>query len=181
VRGKSAVQSDSELVAAVRAGDIGAYAALVGRYERIVRASVLRKTGDSHATEDAVQDAFLIAYESLASLRTAERFGAWLLGIAKNRAARTLQEKIRREHSVDDFDALPHDSNRRLSEQSLELLELVERLPEHERVVVGLKHFEGYTAAEIAAITGSPLGTITKQLSRAYARLGNWLTLEANR
>ena len=65
-----------------------------------------------------------------------------------------------------------------LSNGSSELLELIERLPEHERLVIALKHFEGYTALEIANITSQSVGTVTKQLTRARRRLHDWLTQE---
>lgn len=52
-----------------------------------------------------------------------------------------------------------------------DLLEAVARLPDHERVVVGLRYFDGHAVNDIAAITGRPVGTVTKQLSRAIKRL----------
>ena len=51
------------------------------------------------------------------------------------------------------------------------LLAAVAGLPEHERVVVVLHYVEGHSAQTIAEMTGRPLGTVTKQLSRAVGRL----------
>jgi len=51
------------------------------------------------------------------------------------------------------------------------LLNLISRLPDHERVLIGLRFFDGQSVAEIAQITARPVGTVTKQLSRAIARL----------
>jgi RNA polymerase sigma-70 factor (ECF subfamily) len=173
--------SDAQLVADVRAGDTARYAVLVERYERLVRATVLQKLGDRNLAEDVVQNAFLIAFESLAALRDGERFGVWLLGIARNQSFRTLRDSARREHGGFDLDGLPGANASGLSADSVGVLECVERLPEHERVLIGLKHFEGHTVAEVAEITGRPIGTVTKQLSRAYARLEQWLKQEARR
>jgi RNA polymerase sigma-70 factor (ECF subfamily) len=175
------VQSDAELLVRVAAGDVDAYAMLVRRYERLVRATVLRKLPDRHQADDVVQDTFLIAYQSLVTLKDNTRFGPWLLGIARNRTARSYRNSARHEIGIDDMDALPNCDRSRVSDESMDLLELIENLPEHERVLVGLRHFEGHTAAEIAAITGRPVGTITKQLSRAHARLAKWLKQEARR
>ena len=61
------------------------------------------------------------------------------------------------------------------------LLTLVGRLPDHERVLVGLRFFDGHSLAEVATITGRPLGTVTKQLSRAIARLRAWSEKENGR
>jgi DNA-directed RNA polymerase specialized sigma24 family protein len=51
------------------------------------------------------------------------------------------------------------------------LLEAVMRLPDHERNAVLLCHFQGHSVRDAAALTGRTVGTVTKQLSRAYARL----------
>jgi len=51
------------------------------------------------------------------------------------------------------------------------LLAAVMRLPERERQVVTLRYFDGHSVQAVAEITGRPLGTVTRQLSRAYARL----------
>jgi RNA polymerase sigma-70 factor (ECF subfamily) len=66
-------------------------------------------------------------------------------------------------------------NNRPLSDESGLLLRLVCRLPQHERVVVALRHFDGHSVHEIADMTRRPVGTVTKQLSRAHQRLRHWL------
>jgi RNA polymerase sigma-70 factor, ECF subfamily len=175
------VQSDAQIVREVCAGEVAMYAVLVRRYERLVRAAILRKIADRHLADDLVQDTFMIAFASLSTLRNGSLFGPWLLRIARNRASRSYRHAARHEVGAVDFDAMPSAAATGLSDESRDLLELVERLPEQERVLVGLKFFEGHTAADIAEITGRPVGTITKQLSRAYARLGKWLELEARR
>ena len=55
-----------------------------------------------------------------------------------------------------------------------QLLSLIARLPERERILIGLRYFDGHSMAQIAAITTRPIGTATKQLSRAIARLRSW-------
>ncbi|MEZ6138170.1 MAG: sigma-70 family RNA polymerase sigma factor [Pirellulaceae bacterium] len=65
-----------------------------------------------------------------------------------------------------------------MSPYSLELLEFVERLPEQERVVIGLRHFDGHSIQDISQITGRPIGTVSKQLSRAHERLRGWVNEE---
>ena len=58
-----------------------------------------------------------------------------------------------------------------LPAESEELVEAVAGLPEHERQVVVLRYLHGYAVAEIAQALGRPVGTVTKQLSRAVQRL----------
>ena len=52
-----------------------------------------------------------------------------------------------------------------------DLLAAVARLPEHERIVIVLRYVDGRSVAEVAAALGRPIGTVTKQLSRAIERL----------
>ena len=97
------MNSDAELIDLVQAGDVEAFAVLVRRYERLVRATVLRAVHDRHVAEDVVQDTFLSGFESLGTLRNASKFGSWLLAIARNQAARHARQAIRHEVCVADM------------------------------------------------------------------------------
>jgi RNA polymerase sigma-70 factor, ECF subfamily len=177
--------SDAELVLRSQRGDVDACTLLVRRYEKLVVAAAHHVTRDRHAADDAAQDAFFAAFNSLATLRDRDRFGPWLLAIARNQASRFVRSRVRTEACVPDIALIESPSESpseaRLSETSERLLELVERLPEHERIVVGLRYFRGHTAEEVARITGRPIGTVTKQLSRAHARLEQWLGQEIHK
>lgn len=170
------MQSDTRLIDRILAGEHEAYAALVERYERQARTAALRIVQDSHIADDVAQEAFVAAFESLASLRNSSRFGGWLLGIVQRQAARALRKRCRSPALVGDVGAhCDPESNGRASPETLELLELVDHLPEQERVVIALRHFDGHSVQEIAEITDRPVGTVTKQLSRAHQRLRTWL------
>lgn len=167
---------DAELVARANRGDIGAFGALVERYERSVVAVALAELRDIHAAQDVAQSTLLLAYRRLATLRDGSKFGPWLLQIARRQIS-----DVRRTRSVtvglpDQGEVTLIDSSQEAQRwsQHEDLLALVARLPDHERMIVGLRYFDGHGTAEIAEMTGRPLGTITKQLSRATARLRAW-------
>ena len=172
----SPVISDDSLVTATLAGDGGAFAALVTRYQRAAIATCLAILRDRQLAEDAAQDAFVAAYRNLASLRDRAAFGGWLLSIARNRSARLAGQRAKHppvtrggdQHLAADPTPLPDEA----------LLDALANLPDHERTVVMLRHFDGHDLAAVAVITGRPVGTVTKQLSRAHQRLRR--TLEAN-
>ncbi len=66
------------------AGDRAAFAALVARYWRPVRAWLYGLCGEFHTAEDMAQDVFLRAWKSLPKLANAEVFRVWLFRIARN-------------------------------------------------------------------------------------------------
>jgi RNA polymerase sigma-70 factor (ECF subfamily) len=166
------VRSNAELVGAVLEGDRASFAELVRRYQRMVLAIAWQALGDHHAAEDAAQEAFVAAYRKLAALRDPARFGPWMMRIVRRTALRIRE---RRRPTTEPLESAgdppsPVDADP-LDEDLQRLLEAVTRLPDHERVVVMLRYLDGHSVAAIAEMTGRPLGTVTKQLSRAVARL----------
>jgi RNA polymerase sigma-70 factor, ECF subfamily len=174
---------DAQLVARVQRGDVEAFGLLAQRYERSLLAIALAKVRDAHEAEDIVQATLLTAFRRLGTLRDAARFGPWLMQIARNQVIEAV--RARRIHAAipwegaegrDDSDADPQTGI-----EGEHLLSLVARLPEHERVLIGMRYFDGHSMAQIAGILSRPLGTVTKQLSRAIARLRSWYEEENRR
>ena len=164
--------SDETLVARTCAGEISAYGELVSRYENTARAVAMKYVGNHHLAEDVAQSAFLRGYEKLQTLRDQSLFGSWLLRIVQREACNRVQ---RSNHATVQWTEIadsqcvsdPHDSNDNMK-SAVRLLNL---LPEHERVVVSLHYIDGRSVKEIAQMVGRPIGTITKQLSRAIKRI----------
>ncbi len=169
------MKSDSEIIKKVLEGERCDYAILVQRYERTVHAAALQILGDYHATQDTAQEAFIIAYEKLASLRDGSAFGAWIVKIARRQAFRWLRKNPASQPLDEGIELSNGNLNGQLDDESKHLLNSIARLPGHERRAVMMKHFGGHTAQSIADMTGHPVGTVTKRLSRAYTRLRGWL------
>lgn len=167
-------ESDAQLVQRTVDGDLAAFEALITRYERSVRSVTWAFLADVHACEDAAQEVFVAAYQALPTLRERDRLGPWLMQIARRVAGKLQGQRARRPISSEfgDPEARPPPVE---SPQAQFLLSLIERLPEQERLVVTMRYFDGHSTQEIAEATGSPLGSVTKQLSRAYDRLRQWL------
>jgi len=153
-------------VNAVRRGESAAFEDLVRLYERAAWTTAWRVVRDYHAAQDVTQEAFLEAYRQLTHLQRPQLFGVWLLRITHRRALRATRMK-RSAEPLEPAQAVVR------AEQPIteNLLEMVANLPEHERVVVALRYFGGHSVAEVAAVVGRPIGTVTKQLSRALERL----------
>jgi RNA polymerase sigma-70 factor, ECF subfamily len=178
-RREKLMQADAEIVVAVLRGDREAFAALVSRYERAVWATAWRVVRDEHAAADAAQEAFLQAFHRLGDLRQPEHFGVWLLRIARREAIRISRKRARDPSRSRELAGAQMPLDREcgngpatgLAADAEDLLAAVAGLPEHERLVIVLRYFDGCSVAEVAASLGRPIGTVTKQLSRAIERL----------
>lgn len=177
------MRSDSELVNAVLDGDKAAFEELVVRYERAARAVSLNVLNDRHLAADAAQEAFVSAYQKLGSLRDAKTFAPWLMQIAKRCSLNI--SRIRHNEPLDGMavgatggclpDGHVNGDNHQLDEEKQILLAAVMKLPDGERETVMLRYFDGRSVQQVADIMGKGVGTITKQLSRAHAKLKNIL------
>jgi RNA polymerase sigma-70 factor (ECF subfamily) len=177
-----ALASDAQLVTRVRLGDVEAFGQLAERYERSLLAIALAKLRNFHEAEDVVQATLLLAFRRLETLRDDGKFGPWLIQIAH---CQVVEAASARQVPVSTFlddssDRAGDDTNCQAWIENEHLLGLVARLPDHERVLVGLRYFDGQSMAEIAAISARPIGTVTKQLSRAIARLRSWCNKETH-
>jgi RNA polymerase sigma-70 factor (ECF subfamily) len=167
---------DEVMVRRAASGDVRAFGILVERHRGAVLRAAARLVGADDA-EDVAQDAFLRAFHRLPSLRRADAFRPWLLGIVRNAALDTLQRRRRFEAGDQPEDA-PEPAHERTPARLLEEEERRARLGrklqglkvEH-RLVLTLRDIEGWTYDEIAVATGMPIGTVKGRLHRARAEL----------
>src|SRR2546422_8806756 len=72
-------EDEPALVAAARAGDLGAFEELVNRYERKIFRLAMNITGNREDAEDVMQEAFLKSYSHLREFQGDSRFYTWLV------------------------------------------------------------------------------------------------------
>jgi len=140
----------------------------------------LAKVRNFHEAEDVVQATLLVAFRRLGTLREEGKFGPWLMQIARSQVVEAV--RARRIPATVPLNGPDHhegdDAHAQIRIENEHLLSLIARLPEHERMLIGLRYFDGHSMAQIATISARPLGTVTKQLSRAIARLRSWYDKE---
>ncbi len=161
-------QADRDCIERCLDGHPEAYRHLVGRYQAVLLSYLAGRLGDRERAEEAAQEAFVRAYFALGKLNKPESFFSWLLGIA-SRVAKEQQREERRHQQV------AHVLGRRAADPELSndyaLERAVAELPELYRQVVLLRYYGGLSCGQVARQMGTPLGTVTKQLSRAYHML----------
>lgn len=138
---------------------------------RLFRVALRILTNEAEA-EDAVQEAFLRAYDALTEGRfgDGERLEAWLVTIVTRVAIDTLRRRRVRQGAQG---AAPPSSA--LSEDQLaaviELGRWLEGLPPDQRAAVVLRFMEGLTSREVAEALGVSEGAIEQRILRARAAL----------
>lgn len=82
-----AERNDEELARLSQAGSLGAFGALVDRYERRLVGFLWRRAGDAATAEDLAQETFVRAWERIGSFDSERRFSTWLFTIGARIAA----------------------------------------------------------------------------------------------
>jgi RNA polymerase sigma-70 factor (ECF subfamily) len=171
---------EGAIVDRVLAGDREAFRALVDREGPGVVRACHRVLADLHEAEDAAQEAFVIAYGSLATWRRDGTFGAWLTRIAVRIALRRAQRR-KPVAWIEPGDpgavvaglagGVDPAAVTLRAERDGAIRTALAKLDEPYRETVSLRFFGELTLAEIAAETGRPIPTVKTHLRRGLLRL----------
>jgi len=172
---------DAEFVARVKAGETDAFEELVRRHGRKVYRSLLGLLGSAEEAEDALQDAFLKAFQHLPAFEGRSRFSTWLVRIALNTGLQRLRGRK-------DFETLDEDredfrprliqawqENPEDSYSREELRRLVEtevmKLPAKYRVALMLRDLEELSTEEAANALGLTIPGLKARVLRGRLML----------
>jgi RNA polymerase sigma-70 factor (ECF subfamily) len=187
---------ERELVEGARAGDHAAFEALVRLKVDAVYGTALAILGHEADAQDAVQEAFVAAWRSMAALRDIDRFDAWFGRIVVNACRMSLRKRrgvreitvhgARAQGSVGD-DGGDGDLRERPSQDrsladraaSADTFDRAfDRLSADERALLVLRHRDELPVADIAARLGIPSGTVKSRLFAARRALERALARE---
>jgi RNA polymerase sigma-70 factor (ECF subfamily) len=131
--------------------------------------------GSREDAEEALQDAFVRAYRSLAKCEDPERFAPWFFRILANRCRTAGSRRGRRERTfVNDDIALHGASEEHPAERAAwreELERALQRLDEDQREAFLLKHVEDMGYEDMALVTGVGVSALKMRVKRACERL----------
>ena len=164
------VDRDRTLVEAAQRGDQSAFVDLVRSTGDRLFALAYRILRDVDRAEDALQDALVIAWRDLRTLRDPDRFDAWMHRVVTNVCIAQATRERRRTAKLRvlpvEGPAAPDDM---LGIGDRDQLERgFRRLTPEERAVLVLHHYAGYTLVEMAEILGQPAGTVRSRLHHAH-------------
>jgi RNA polymerase sigma-70 factor (ECF subfamily) len=168
------------------------FAELVGRHQRRAVRIAFHYLRDSADSDEAVQDAFIKAYTHLGTFREELPFEVWFTRILINGCLDRLKARRRRERWLApptiDSSGVERDPTEQLpargpspeeqvltGERRRQLGAALSKLPERQRLVFMLSHFEGRSSREVSTLTGLNESTVRVHLFRAIRRLRTML------
>jgi RNA polymerase sigma-70 factor (ECF subfamily) len=183
---------ERELIEQARAGDRAAFEALVRLKVDAVYGTALAILGHEADAQDAVQEAFVAAWRSLAGLRDIEKFEAWFGRIVVNACRMSLRKRrgvreISVHGSATDCGSGDGDLRERPSPDrpladvtaSADAFDRAfERLTADERALLVLRHRDELPVTDIAGRLGIPAGTVKSRLFAARRALERALARE---
>jgi RNA polymerase sigma-70 factor, ECF subfamily len=177
---------DMDLVHATKNGDVAAFEQLVRRYDRKLLRIAQSITHNREDSQDAVQEAFLKAYQNLPAFREGSKFSTWLFRITVNQSLMKLRrQRTTREVSLDedfqaDGDVLPKEvtdwapNPEQLywaSELRDILIKCLEELSPILRTVFVLRDIEGLTIDQTVDVLNVTETAVKARLLRARLQL----------
>jgi len=189
----AALSSDRELIDRTIAGDGGAFAMLVERFQRKIYRVAYAIVRDEMEADTIAQDTFVQAYTHLARFEGRAELETWLTRIAINRSRDSLRRRrfvslfnIREEDGesealIEPVDDRPDPERQLLSAQLRVAIQRAERtLSAQQKTIFRLRHYENLPLEDIADHLGLRAGTVRAHLFRAIHKvrkeLAEWRT-----
>lgn len=186
--------TDEFLARRMLGNDVSAFEQLMRRYNRRLFRTARAILQDDAEAEDALQDAYLLAYRSLPAFRGESRLSTWLVRIVANEALGRLRKQTRRttilpmrsndgiapDPAADvEAPAMDRPENVALRRELRRLIEArIDELPDAYRTVFVLRALEELSVEETAASLGIPESTVRTRFFRARGLLRETLSLE---
>lgn len=187
-------EEELEIILRVRAGDTDAFEALVLEHQNKVYSLALRMVGNEEDARDMAQEAFIRAFNSLASFRGESKFSVWLYRLTSNICIDFLRGRAKRrtvslnwEDEDGDEGELEIPDERFSPEARLERTELRESVrrgldslsPEYREILL-LREINGLSYDEISRALNLEEGTVKSRIFRARKKLSEFLIREGN-
>ena len=187
--------SDANLAARIVGGDEAAFTLLMRRYNQTLYRTARCILKDDAEAEDAVQEAYLLAYKAMPGFRGDAKLSTWLVKIVVNESIARMRKRARRAEVIhldgqthEDIQAAEGYMNEATTEEperaalqaeARRLLEArIDKLPDAFRTVFVLRALEEMTVEEAAASLGINEATVRSRFFRARALLREGLARE---
>lgn len=171
-------EEDRALMRRAQAGDEAAFAALMHRWERPVKAVIARVVFNSRDADELAQETFVRLWQNRAKFRPEAAFRPWIFSIALNLARNRLRWwRSRPEIALEDWDepagggTTGGREEAERAERARAVRDAVAKLPLEQREALVLFEYEQMSQAEIAVAVGATPKAIENRIARAREKL----------
>lgn len=174
--GQEQTIDDDSMFRAAAGGDASAFAELLSRHREVVARVACRLVGgDWSAAEDIAQETFLRLWNAADRYEARGTLRSYLLTVAYRLAA-DYRRRQRPTTDLGDYDRhidFSSDTGRLYETNALSnaVRDAVLELPDEQRAVFILSHYEGMKYREIADVIGCPIGTVASRKFQAVQTL----------
>ncbi|MBP8790090.1 MAG: RNA polymerase sigma factor [Breznakibacter sp.] len=177
---------DKKIIEQVLRGDVAAFSLIVEQYKKMVFTLALNILKNREDAEEATQDTFFKAYQSLAGFKGESSVSTWLYRIVYHTSISMLRKRKETTVDLDGFDRMPASSmshqpqnGQRLEIQDRKrmLKEALMQLEEDDAFVVLLYYYKEQSVEEIAAITSLSISNVKVKLHRSRKKLQEILSV----
>ncbi len=167
------LNSEQELLKQCQKGDRQSQMTLYKKYARAMYQVSRNIIKDEMKAEEAMQDAFLSAFEKLDEFKAEVTFGSWLKKIVINKSLDHLKKDKMYLHaeSAENLQLLEDSEEIDLSEKIEAVKKAMNDLPENYRIILSLYYLEGYDYEEISEILNLSYANSRVMLNRAKNKL----------
>jgi len=166
---------DYQLMERVKEGEESALRELILRYERRLFRILYHLLRDPAEAKDILQETFIRVFTGSKNWEPRAKPATWITRIAINLALDQLRRKKREKKTSTGWENPSQEPSPYRILWGKEVGKMVERainsLPNGQREVFILRHYEGLSLQEIAEIRGCALGTVKASLHQAITRI----------
>jgi RNA polymerase sigma factor (sigma-70 family) len=178
------IEKDIEIIRRIQDGDRRAYAELIARHQDRAMTLAMRMLKNRADAEEALQDAFVRAFNALPAFESRSSFPTWFYRIVFNVCSTQLSKRPRQQmlsYQADADDGMseaPEPVSDEMPDVDMETAEFhaivqeeIGAMSEPNAAILTLFFVQDLGYEEIVEVTGLPLGTVKNRLFRARTLL----------
>lgn len=166
---------DEQLIAAAQAGDAGSIAALVSSSHPHVRRFAHTLCASPEDAEDAAQEALIILYRKIGTLRASAALASWMFRIVRNECLRQWRLMLRHEKPVPDSTMVSAENEALQRLEASRVAATIAALPADQRRVLIMRDIQGYSGRMVADALGLSIAAMKSRLHRGRAAVHHML------
>ena len=172
-------KTDEYYIREILKGDSGSFSQLVEKYSHLAFSLSMKLLNQREDAEEAAQDAFIKAYNSLRSFQSSSTFKTWFFRIVYNTSISKLRTRKNVEVKIEDVKI--SDSELFSTESAVGQLNTedrqkylqagLERLEPEERALLKMYYYDDFSMEEVSSITGMTVSNVKVKIHRSRKKL----------